>query len=271
MKRFSETDKWKDPWFRKLSAVEKLVFLYLIDNCNNAGFCELDPEIMATHIGCSEADFEGALKGLSRGIVGAGGWVWVKNFLKHQKNLVLNPENPAHRQIIGFLKEQEVRFAGCPEVCAILAPFKAPPKGLPSPTGTGQGKGAGQGKGKGRGSAEGETIEIPDDLMLIKGFEKEWADFREHRKQLGKPMTANAQKLTLAKLATRPEDAVEMIRQAIENGWQGMEFSWLDQRRAQSGRNGHSVPLDKSRTIGLRPDEMPPVYDIETDTFTQGA
>lgn len=50
-KRFTETDKWRDPWFRKLSALAKLLFLWLVDNCDKAGVVDLDLESASFDIG----------------------------------------------------------------------------------------------------------------------------------------------------------------------------------------------------------------------------
>lgn len=36
-KRFTDTEKWKDPFFENLSNDLKLVWLYLLDDCDNAG------------------------------------------------------------------------------------------------------------------------------------------------------------------------------------------------------------------------------------------
>lgn len=135
MKRFTETLKWDDPWFRQLPGVHKLIFLYIIDRCNNAGFLEVDQDAMAWHTKVDSKHIEGALKGLERGIKGASGWVWVRRFLHHQKNEPINPDNPAHKQIIGLIAEQSQRFSGIPE----FQSFQAPYKGLRSPIGTGKG------------------------------------------------------------------------------------------------------------------------------------
>lgn len=51
MRRFTETNKWRDPWFRKLSGHAKLLFLWLIDNCDNAGVIDFDIESAAFDIG----------------------------------------------------------------------------------------------------------------------------------------------------------------------------------------------------------------------------
>lgn len=136
MRRFTETNKWDDPWFRSLPGVHKLAFLYVIDRCNNAGFWEVDMDGMQFHTKLEAKHVEGALKGLSRGIEEKDGWVWVKNFLKHQKNDTLNEANPAHRQIIALVKDQVERF---PAVKSFLP--KGASKGLQSPIGKGIGKG----------------------------------------------------------------------------------------------------------------------------------
>lgn len=139
MKRFTETQKWDDPWFRELAGSHKLVFLYILDRCNNAGFWEVDLAALAFHTKLEPKHFEGAFKALERGLQGASSWVWVRNFLRHQKNDELNPANPAHRQIIALLKDQAERF---PDSKSLLP--KGATKGLPSPIGKGKGKGKGK-------------------------------------------------------------------------------------------------------------------------------
>lgn len=141
MKRFTETQKWDDPWFREIHGSHKLVFLYILDRCNNAGFWEVDLSALAFHTKLEPKHFEGAFKALERGLQGASGWVWVKNFLKHQKNDSLNAANPAHRQIIALLKDQAERF---PDSKSLLP--KGATKGLISPIGKGIGKGKGNGE-----------------------------------------------------------------------------------------------------------------------------
>jgi len=135
MRRFTETTKWDDPWFRGLPGVHKLAFVYIIDRCNNAGFWEIDMDGMEFQTKIEQKHLQGALKGLARGIEEMDGWVWIKNFLRHQKNDILNESNPAHRQIIGLIREQVQRF---PSVKSILP--KGASKGLLSPIGKGKGK-----------------------------------------------------------------------------------------------------------------------------------
>ena len=51
MKRFTETQKWEDPWFRRLSPELKLLWSWLLDKCDNAGVIEPDIELASFQIG----------------------------------------------------------------------------------------------------------------------------------------------------------------------------------------------------------------------------
>jgi len=52
MKRFTETDKWRDSWFRKLPPDQKLAYLHAIDSCDACGVWEADYELAEFMLGC---------------------------------------------------------------------------------------------------------------------------------------------------------------------------------------------------------------------------
>lgn len=105
MARFTAPEKWNDEWFSNLKPIEKLVFLYLVDKCDNAGFFEINKRIDAFLIGLSEEEFLNTLRALKKTYIAStdGRKIWLKNFLFYQKNLPLNPTNNAHKQIISFI------------------------------------------------------------------------------------------------------------------------------------------------------------------------
>ena len=112
--RFTNTAKWQDKWYRGLSPFEKVVWEYIRDCCDNAGFLEIDKESISFHTKVPEEKLDEIFEGLKRGYIGAkeghGDWIWIRNFLKHQRNLPLNPKNNSHNQIINLINEQSKRF-----------------------------------------------------------------------------------------------------------------------------------------------------------------
>ena len=109
--RFTDTEKWKDPWFSDLENQEKILFLYLQDNVNNAGIYEISIKRLKFDLSFSEEEILGAIKGLSRGLVGykeglkTCDKIYLKNFLKYQKNTPLNPFNSFHYSAIKAFSE----------------------------------------------------------------------------------------------------------------------------------------------------------------------
>ena len=167
MKRLTETDKWKDEWFGSLKPLEKLTFNYITDNCDNAGFFEINARLNSFIIGISEQEYLGAIKGLARGLIFSSDErkIWLKNFLEHQKNLPLNPENNYHKQIINLIKSNQQNFN-------YDFNYLGAKQGLFSPLVISNSLGNGLGLGDG-GSGEVETPFIRTHGKSISDFEKE--------------------------------------------------------------------------------------------------
>lgn len=104
--RFTDTNKWADSWFIDLNAHEKLMFSYLCDLCDSGGFFELSTRKMIFDLGLTNEEVKGAMKGLERCYILSKdkSVLFLKNFLKHQKNIPLNSANKAH---IGISKRFE--------------------------------------------------------------------------------------------------------------------------------------------------------------------
>lgn len=50
-KRFTDTDKWKRPWFRRLSPEAKVLWFYILDQCDHAGIWVADFGLAEFQIG----------------------------------------------------------------------------------------------------------------------------------------------------------------------------------------------------------------------------
>jgi hypothetical protein len=99
--RNTKTEKWtEDAWFKKLKAFEKLMFIFLCDNCDCAGIWEIDFEDAAYKMGMNIEIVEQAFRNISKCYVTDGKKIMLINFLYHQNNLPLNPDNNAHKGII---------------------------------------------------------------------------------------------------------------------------------------------------------------------------
>jgi hypothetical protein len=274
--RFTDTEKWTDPWFRKLSPGQKLAFLYLSDNCDCAGFWEVDLEMMAFMIKVDENACEGAISVLDKAIVMRDGWIWVRNFIKHQKNLQLNWDNKAHRPIITRLQSHVDIF---PEVSFLLEEtrgIEGASKGLPSPPGKGKGKGKGRGKGTGKSKSGSQTDEYTEQF-------NEWWEKAEVK--IGKAKAFEA----FQKIKTGFDDDAldEMIKKynayiaanlERDANWSPIHMSsWLNQKRWEddeplfkSTMRGQGATLPDGSPRPLHPQTGEPMTDAQLTHLSGG-
>ena len=182
--RFTNTEKWEDNWFSSLKQIEMLLFMYLCDSCDIAGFAEINYKRWAVDLNSTPDTIEAALKGLERGIVFSKEHdaIYLRNFLKHQKNLPLNPNNKAHIGIMRRFELYKHKF-GIEDINLFIeSPIVAPLKGLERGTGNGSGIGNGIGNGLKGGMGEKENPGS-DDENDIYPFEEFWNDYE---KKVGK-------------------------------------------------------------------------------------
>ena len=102
MKRFTETKKWEDSWYRKLTPQLNCLWQYICDRCDSAGVIDIDFESAGFHIGCqfSESDIA-SLDG--RVVAFARGKFIVPKFITFQYGRV-STNSPAHVPIIRCLQ-----------------------------------------------------------------------------------------------------------------------------------------------------------------------
>lgn len=140
--RFTETEKWNDAWFSGLKPLSKLLFLYLCDQCDVAGFLEINIRKICFDLGIGKQEAEKSLTEVETRLLYSKDkrFVFVVNFLKHQKNQRLNPSNNAHRGIIKRLEDNLLLFDLEDINQFIISPSLAPHKPLDRGTGKGNGK-----------------------------------------------------------------------------------------------------------------------------------
>ncbi|MBW2995118.1 hypothetical protein KY312_02095 [Candidatus Woesearchaeota archaeon] len=104
-KRYTDTDKWKDPWYRKLSPKFKCLWDFLYTQCNHAGIWIVDPDQWEFCIGES-IDINEAKKILSDRIHefdNGEKWFIIK-FIDFQYG-ELRESNNVHKSVINILEK----------------------------------------------------------------------------------------------------------------------------------------------------------------------
>lgn len=111
-KRFTDSEKWKKFWFRKLKPEHKLFWIYILDNCDCAGVWETDFEIAEQFIGKKlnikevEKDFDDQILKIEN-----NKW-FIIDFIEFQyKKTVyeLDPDNNAHKKAIFIVNKYDIK------------------------------------------------------------------------------------------------------------------------------------------------------------------
>lgn len=102
-KRFTETGKWRDPFFRQLSPAHKLLWQWLIDECDVAGVVEPDWGLASFQIGMEVnpemvSGFGDRVKTLE------SGKFFIPKFIEFQFGKTLNRANKVHLGVIRRLE-----------------------------------------------------------------------------------------------------------------------------------------------------------------------
>ena len=213
--RLTNTEKWGDSWFCSLKPAEKLLFIYLCDNCNLAGFIEYIPKRWASDIGIEKKGIEEGLKGIQRGIA----WskerdcVYVRNFLKHQKNYPFNEKNLAHQSIMKIF----INYADKFDIQDINEFVEGGCKGVSTPTCIGNSIGDSIGSGK-----------IVFDFSFVEeGMRVPFMDWLEYKKGKGKTYkTQKSLQACYSEMKSLSNDnpliAIKIVNKSMANNWDGM-------------------------------------------------
>jgi len=152
------------------------MFLYLCDQCDLAGFWEIDIERAAFDTGCAESAISKAIEELARCYEANDAYLWIKRFIRFQGNFPLKETNPAHKGIIRMLTERQdfsenvVRTLNGDE---LPSSFEGASKGLFRSLSIGKGLG----KGKGQSKVSDSTDRIIARLNELRESSWEWVRY----------------------------------------------------------------------------------------------
>ena len=199
MKRFTETQKWEDPWFRRLPVEMKLLWQWLCDRCDNACVIDPDLELASFQIGYQYpldtlSKFDGRLVQIN------GGKWFIPKFIEFQYG-TLSEECKAHRPIFTSLKKHQI-------------------KGYPYPMDTLQEKEKEKDK-----ETDKETEKRAQEIHAFDSdnFREAWKRWQAHRSEKKHKLTPTCTLAQMKKCKALGEArSIAMINRSIEMGWLGL-------------------------------------------------
>lgn len=109
-KRFTDSNKWKHPSFTKLTNEQKLVWLYLLDDCDHAGIWLADFALLKFILGinvdelwmnCAYGERVQKISDIR---------FFIPGFLEFQYGNILNPLNKTHASVLRSLENFNIKF-----------------------------------------------------------------------------------------------------------------------------------------------------------------
>lgn len=103
-KRMTDTDKWKKRFVRDLSPQHKLLWFYILDDCNHAGIWEVDLEVASIRVGF-ELSHDSLPSSFGEKVISFdNGDKWfIPDFINFQYG-ELNPNSNVHKSVIHLLE-----------------------------------------------------------------------------------------------------------------------------------------------------------------------
>lgn len=150
-KRFTDTDKWKRAWFCKLDPKAKLVWFYLLDQCDHRGVWFENFELLSLQVGFSVKRAQFDLWFGEKIKFFDGDKYFLKSFVDFQYG-DLKPTNNAHKAIIYLISSLE---------------NLAPHEDLNSSSGGAQDKDKDKDKDNVLGECEGGEAEVINPRVLV--------------------------------------------------------------------------------------------------------
>ncbi len=196
-KRMTDTDKWKKRFIRQLKSEMKLLWVYILDDCNHAGIWEVDIEIASIRLGYDYTKEDLLLHFCDKVIPFDNGDKWfVPDFISFQYG-ELNPNSNVHKSVISLLDRYNLQgyIKGLERV-----PYEVIDK-----------------------AKDKDKDKIYPDELNFEAWDL-WKEFRKEQfRTKYKPIGEKAAVKKILNLSNGDKDIqAQIIQQSIENGWRGL-------------------------------------------------
>lgn len=242
-KRFTDSGKFRDNWYRKLSPKHKCLWEYMLAECSIAGILEVDCDAMSFHIGDEITPEDVSILAIKFH------WlteekIFIPNFIKFQQK-ELSENNKAHKNIIQTLEEYGIPLSL--DMTDFQSPIEGASKPLSRGTGIGIGKSISKGKNKKSLNMENNKGLKPDEIC-----DDLWNDFLKVRKAKKAPMTETALKLLISQAKKANWTLEEALQECVARNWQTFKAEWVK----------HKPPAERETSLNKllmegRYDEIP--------------
>ncbi len=229
-KRFIDTTIFRKDFIRSLEAPYKLLWLYIINECDHAGLWDKELDVAAARLGV-KFSANPIDKFLGKVIeVNSGSKWFIPSFVEFQYGQ-LNESNRVHASVILALK----KYCLLDETNQIK-PLTSPLQGAIDKDMV-KDKDRDMEKDKGQPTEKNQLIDLIPSSWPVSEFSPLWSDYILGRKQRKRPLTENAAKINLQQLVrTFPmwPDAKARMEKVVGSGW--LTFVFDDDKTKSSGK-----------------------------------
>lgn len=112
MKRFCDTETWNEDWFLELENEYKLLWFYILDTCDHAGFWRPNKKKFEFLIG-KEIDLEKGFKKFNtekERVLKVNDKWFIIGFIPFQYGRILNLNNKVHKSIYNLLVQNDLKL-----------------------------------------------------------------------------------------------------------------------------------------------------------------
>lgn len=235
-KRFTDSEKFRNSWYRRLTPKQKCIWEYMISECSLAGIIEIDIESMGFHIG-ENITKDDIRYFQEKYVVLEKEKLFIPSFIRFQQK-ELNIKQKAHEKIINELQKYDIPLTV--SECGFRYTIDTPLKGYQRCTSNSIGNGIGIGSSIVNKNNEEVTENKKNKLKKPENVTSEtWQDFLTLRKAKKAPVTETVIKKIENEAAKIDWSLEQAMQEMCAQGWQGFKSEWIINRRKENG-NGKS-------------------------------
>lgn len=106
-KRLTDTEKWKDEWYLALDNDKRIIWQYILDNCDHAGLFKKSFTMLnfCCHTNITEDDFKEVFNGR---IIDCGNFFFIPKFVRFQYGEHINSNRPVIKSMRSKLLEHNL-------------------------------------------------------------------------------------------------------------------------------------------------------------------